>query len=392
MNLSHHIIFHDRALARRYATSKIPIDTLFEAYFDGAVDIPGDIYALMNDRQALVKHRFTAAHVKYFLGRFVPEFAGHTKAMDEKLVRGHYDRGDDFFSAFLGPRMVYTSAFFTNPSQSLETGQDQKMDMVCQKLMLKPGERMLDIGCGWGTLAMHAAQHYGVTSTGVTLSKNQAAFGNERIRATGVGEQAHIDCLDYREIPKTKFNKISNLEMVEHVGIKHLRSFYRQVYDLLDDQGLFLMQWTGLRSNANVEDLIWGLFMAKYIFPGADASLPLAPMMKAMEKSGFEIHSVENVTTHYHHTLKKWHDNWLSNKDAVTAVYGERWFRIWHVFLAWATTVAVQGTAACFQVLAHKNLNHFDRTIWVGRPSLSRRMDLSHRPVAVNGQVVATGT
>jgi cyclopropane fatty-acyl-phospholipid synthase-like methyltransferase len=388
--LTDHVIFHDAALARRYAKKKIPIDTLFEAYFDGAVDIPGDLYALLNDRQALLQQKFTPAHVKYFLGRFVPEFAGHSKAMDEKLVRAHYDRGDDFFAAFLGPRMVYTSAFFTQPSQTLEQGQDQKMDMVCQKLMLKPGERMLDIGCGWGTLAMHAAQHYGVSSTGVTLSKNQAAFGNERIRATGISE-ARIDCLDYREIPQKKFDKISNLEMVEHVGVKHLRKFYSQVYDLLDDQGLFLMQWTGLRRKSNVEDLIWGLFMAKYIFPGADASLPLAPMMNAMEKCGFEIHSVENVTTHYHHTLKKWHDNWISNKDSITVAYGERWFRIWHWFLAWATTVAKQGTAACFQVLAHKNVNHFDRSIWIGRASLSRRMDLSHRPAAAaNGRTVAT--
>jgi cyclopropane fatty-acyl-phospholipid synthase-like methyltransferase len=389
--LSDHVIFNDSSLARRYAVEPMPIDTLFEAYFDGALDIPGDIYALLNNRHALAKHTFTAAHLKYFLGRFVPEFASHSKAMDEKLVRWHYDRGDDFFAAFLGPRMVYTSAFFTHPSQSLEQGQDQKMDMVCQKLMLKPGDRLLDIGCGWGTLAMHAAEHYGVASTGVTLSKNQAAFGNGRIRATGLTDQARIECLDYREIAQKKFDKISNLEMVEHVGVKNLRSFYKQVYSLLDDQGLFLMQWTGLRRGANVEDLIWGLFMAKYIFQGADASLPLAPMMNALEKVGFEIHSVENVTTHYRYTIKKWHDNWLSNKSAITAAYGERWFRIWHVFLAWSTTIAIQGTAACFQVLAHKNLNHFDRTIWIGRPSLSRRMDLPRRPelVAANGRAVA---
>jgi cyclopropane fatty-acyl-phospholipid synthase-like methyltransferase len=390
--LSKHVIFHDDALARRYAANKMPIDTLFEAYFDGALDIPGDIYALLDDRYALAKHKFTAAHVKYFLGRFVPEFAGHSKGMDEKLVRGHYDRGDDFFAAFLGPRMVYTSAFFTHASQSLEQGQDQKMDMVCQKLMLKPGDRLLDIGCGWGTLAMHAAQHYGTASTGVTLSKNQAAFGNERIRTTGISDRARIDCLDYREIPKEKFDKIANLEMVEHVGVKNLSSFYKQVHHLLEDQGLFLMQWTGLRRGAKMEDLIWGLFMAKYIFPGADASLPLAPMMNSMEKAGFEIHSVENVTTHYRFTIKKWHNNWLSNKAAIVAAYGERWFRIWHVFLAWSTTVAGQGTAACFQVLAHKNLNHFDRTIWVGRPSLSRRMDLPRRPelVAANGRAVSS--
>ncbi len=377
--LTEHVIFHDKALAQRHAKKPIPIDTLFEAYFEGSLDIPGDIYALLADRHAVTQHKFTPAHVKYFLTRFVPEFAIHSKKMDQKLVRWHYDRGDDFFAAFLGPRMVYTSAFFTHPSQSLEQGQDQKMDMVCQKLMLKPGDRLLDIGCGWGTLAMHAARHYGASSTGVTLSKNQTAFGNARIEAAGMSTRARIDCMDYREIPKNRFDKISNLEMVEHVGVKNLAPFYEQVHDLLEDQGLFLMQWTGLRRGSSVEDLIWGLFMSKYIFAGADASLPLAPMMNALEKAKFEIHSVENVTTHYRFTIKKWHDNWLSNRQSIVATYGERWFRIWHVFLAWATTVAKQGTAACFQVLAHKNLNHFDRTIWMGKPSLSRGMDLPVR-------------
>jgi 2-polyprenyl-3-methyl-5-hydroxy-6-metoxy-1,4-benzoquinol methylase len=200
--LAQYVVFNDAALARRYANARMPIDTLFEAYFDEALDIPGDIYALLNDRYAVAKHKFTPAHVKYFLTRFVPEFAVHSKKMDEKLVRWHYDRGDDFFAAFLGPRMVYTSAFFTHPSQSLEQGQDQKMDMVCQKLMVKPGDRLLDIGCGWGTLAMHAARHYGSHSTGVTLSQNQAAYGNLRIDAAGMSDKAHIDCMDYREIPK----------------------------------------------------------------------------------------------------------------------------------------------------------------------------------------------
>src|SRR6266851_4037276 len=145
--LTQHLVFHDAALARRHARGPIPIDTLFEAYFDGAIDIPVDIYALLRDRYALAKHRFTPAHVKYFLTRFVPEFAIHSKKMDEKLVRWHYDRGDDFFAAFLGPRMVYTSAFFTHSSQTLEQGQDQKMDMVCQKLMLERDDTLLDIGC-----------------------------------------------------------------------------------------------------------------------------------------------------------------------------------------------------------------------------------------------------
>lgn len=373
-NLNDYVVFHDKALAKKFANKSIPIDTLWEAYFDGGVDIPGDIYALLQDRYAVVKHPFTKEHVKYFLSKFVPELVTHSKQLDEKLVRWHYDRGDDFFAAFLGPRMVYTSAFFTHPSETVEQGQDQKLDLVATKLMLQPGERFLDIGCGWGTLTMHVAKHYGVDATGVTISKNQTAFATERIAANGLADRARILCMDYRDIPKSgTFNKIANLEMVEHVGVKNLKPFYEQVYDLLDDQGLFLMQWTGLRRKSSQEDLVWGLFMAKYVFAGADASLPLAPMMNVMEKANWEIHSVENVSDHYRLTIRKWHDNWLSNRAAVIDLYGERWFRIWHVFLAWATTIAAQGSAACFQVIANKNLNHFDRTRWIGHASLGEQ-------------------
>src|SRR6185295_3718452 len=389
-HLTDYVAFRNSALSKRFASKPIPIDTLFEAYFDGDVDIPGDIFALFRDRYAVTRHQFTPAHVKYFLTKFVPEFAVHSKAYDQKLVRGHYDRGDDFFGAFLGPRMVYTSGFFTEPGQTVEQAQDQKMELVCRKLMLKPGETFLDIGCGWGTLVRYAVEHYGVRATGVTLSKNQAVWGNDQIAKAGLADRAYNLSVDYRDIPKGRFQKIANLEMVEHVGIKHLGAFYRQVYELLADQGLFYMQWTGLRRGSSIEDLVWGLFMAKYIFQGADASLPMAPMINYMERAGFEIHSVENVTEHYRLTIRGWHANWMNHKDEIVKNYGERWYRIWHVFLAWAATVAGQGTAACFQIVSNKNRNDFDRSIWVGKPSLAERMDLSsvaakHLPTNGNG-------
>jgi cyclopropane fatty-acyl-phospholipid synthase-like methyltransferase len=394
--LSKYVVFNDRSLERRFTNRPIPIDTLFEAYFDGALDIPGDIYDLLEDRHAVAKHVFTKEHVTYFLTKFVPEFAVHSKEYDQKLVRGHYDRGDDFFAAFLGPRMVYTSAFFTNPEQSVEQGQDQKMDLVCKKLMVKPGDKFLDIGCGWGTLTLHAAKNYGADATGVTLSKNQAAYGNGQIANAKMSDRARVLCMDYREIPPGRYRRISNLEMVEHVGVKNLGPFYRQVYDLLDDQGIFCMQWTGLRRRSSLEDLVWGLFMAKYIFPGADASLPLAPMMNVMEKAGLEIHSVENVSEHYRLTIRKWHQNWMSNKEQIVSAYGERWYRIWHWFLAWATTVAGQGTAACFQVISHKNVNHFDRSVWIGSTGLGDRVKFAdHHEISLgtngNGKVHAVG-
>jgi cyclopropane fatty-acyl-phospholipid synthase-like methyltransferase len=365
MSLTDHVVFKDSKLAARYANKPIPMATLYEAYFDGDIDIPGDIYKMLRNRNLFVKYTLTKEHLRWAVTNFVPEVTIHSKAQDQRIVREHYDRGNDFFGWFLGERMVYTSGYFEHPGQSLEVSQDNKMHLVCKKLQLKPGERLLDIGCGWGTLTLFASKNYGVDATGVTIAERQTEFGNGRIANAGLSQRARILCKDYRDIPRQKFDKISSLEMVEHVGVKNLVSFYEQVRDLLVDDGLFLLQWTGLRRGLRPEDLIWGLFMNKYIFPGADASLPPSSMLKAMEKGGFEMNSVENISIHYAWTIKRWHDNWLSNKDAVVAAYGERWFRIWHFFLAWSTIIAEQGNAACFQVVLHKNMDAYDRTRWV---------------------------
>ena len=372
------VVFHDKQLAARYEHDKIPMSTLFEAYLDEAVDIP-DMDAFIEARGELVTYNLTADHIKFFVTRMIPEVAIHSLAQDKRIVREHYDRGDDFFEAFLGDRMVYTAGFFRDESESLEQGQDNKLDLVCRKLLVRPGDEMLDIGCGWGTLAMHAAKNFGAKTTGVTISKNQTAFGNARIAKAGLSDRARIECSDYREIPKRQFDRISSLEMVEHVGIKNLSKYFGLVYDLLKDDGIFLLQFAGLRRGGGQgvppvgmrpEDMIWGLFMNKYIFPGADASLPLSDMVKAMEKAGFDIHTAENVSIHYSITIKKWHDNWQKNRDAVLKTYGERWYRLWHLFLAWSWRIGAQGNAACFQIVAHKNLDAVDRKVFMGRSSL----------------------
>jgi cyclopropane fatty-acyl-phospholipid synthase-like methyltransferase len=372
--------FHDSKLAQKFARGKVPMTTLYEAYFDGEIDIVGDIYEFLDERDRYVKYSLTAEHIKFLFSNFIPEVAIHSKAQDERIVRGHYDRGNDFFGAFLGDRMVYTAAYFPNGPDacSLEEAQDNKMDRVCKKALVQPGHKFLDVGCGWGTLTRQAAVKFGADATGITISKNQTEFGNARLAKAGVADRARILCLDYRDIPRGTYDRITSLEMVEHVGVKNLTKFFEQMYDLLAEDGIFFLQWTGLRRGAGArahdpitglrpEDLIWGLFMNKYVFPGADASLPLSGMLIQMEKAGFEIHSVENVSIHYAWTIKKWHDNWLANKQQVLDTYGERWFRIWHLFLAWSVRIAEQGNAACFQVVANKNRDRFDRSVFVGR-------------------------
>lgn len=368
--LTDYVVFKDSALARKYVKRPIPMATLYEAYFDEALDIPGDIYTLLRSRNDFVTWSLTGEHLKWAVTNFIPEVTIHSKSQDQRIVREHYDRGNDFFGWFLGERMVYTSGFFETRGQSLEQAQDNKMNLVCKKLQLEAGERLLDIGCGWGTLTRHAAVNFGADATGVTIAERQTEFGNERIQKAGVADRARILCCDYRDIPKQRFNKISSLEMVEHVGVKNLVAFYELCRDLLEDDGLFLLQWTGLRRGLRPEDLIWGLFMNKYVFPGADASLCPSAMLKAMEKAGWETHSVENISIHYGFTIKRWHDNWLSNREAVVAAYGERWFRIWNFFLAWSVIIAEQGNAACFQVVLNKNLDGFQRTRWIDKKSV----------------------
>lgn len=252
---------------------------------------------------------------------------------DEEQVRDHYDRGDDFYAWFLGPRMIYTSGVISDihKEESLEQLQDNKLAIVCEKIDLKPGDRLLDIGCGWGTLAKFASVNYGAKATGVTLGRNQTAWGNNGLRKAGIPEeQSKILCMDYRDIPipEGNYNKITCLEMAEHVGIRHLTTFMKQVYDMLDDDGVFFLQVAGLRKAWQYEDLIWGLFMNKYIFPGADASTPLGFYISCLEAAGFEVKGLDTIGVHYSATLWRWYRNWMGNRQKVEAKYGKRWFRV----------------------------------------------------------------
>lgn len=229
--------------------------------------------------------------------------------------------------------MIYTSGIISdiNKEESLEQLQDNKLGIVCEKIGLKRGENLLDIGCGWGTLAKYASTNYGARVIGVTLGKNQTAWGNNALRKVGIQEsQSKILCMDYRDIPLPPggYSKITCLEMAEHVGVKYFSTFLKQVYDMLDDDGVFFLQIAGIRKCWQYEDLIWGLFMNKYIFPGADASTPLGWFVDKLEGAGFEVKGIDTIGVHYSATLWRWYRNWMANKEKVEAKYGKRWFRV----------------------------------------------------------------
>lgn len=292
--IEHYVTFQDAADKAKWSGDrKIPIQTFCEMYVDGKVQFNGDCLEILEYRHDWSDFRFTWSTFKYLIFTFFPDVLFHTKSQDLEQIRPNYDRGNDHYAFFLGPRMVYTSGIIsdTTREETLEEMQDNKLAIVCEKLGLKKDDRLLDIGCGWGTLAKFASVNYGARATGLTIAEHQAAWGNDVLRKAGVSQdQSHIMCMDYRDIPaSTKYDKITQLEMGEHVGVKKLTTFFRQCKDLLEDDGTMYVQLSGLRQSWQYEDFIWGLYLNKHIFRGADASTPLWNYVRSLENAGFEI-------------------------------------------------------------------------------------------------------
>ncbi|KXJ87347.1 S-adenosyl-L-methionine-dependent methyltransferase [Microdochium bolleyi] len=363
--VEHYLTFKSPEDKAKYSgRNKISMAALAEMYLDGQVDFNGDVLDILEYRHDFAHFGFTLDLFKFIIGGFFRDIIMHTKAHDESQIKPTYDTGNEHYAFFLGPRMIYTSGVISDVTreESLEELQDNKMAIVCEKIELKEGETMLDIGCGWGTLARFASVNYGAKVTGVTIASNQVLWGNDRLRNAGIPEtQSKILCMDYRDIENKKYNKITQLEMGEHVGILKLTTFFRQCYDMLEDDGIMYVQLSGLRQAWQYDDFIWGLYLNKYIFPGADASTPLWNYIRSLEMAGFECKSVDTVGVHYSGTLWRWYRNWLGNKETVNAKFGARWYRIWELFLAWSVIASRQGSATCFQMVVVKNLNHVHR-------------------------------
>jgi cyclopropane fatty-acyl-phospholipid synthase-like methyltransferase len=361
-----YITIKDPALKAKYnGRNKIPMAIFYEAYFDKKIDIVGGDANMLNVleyRMDWASMVFTADLFKFVFTTLIPDVLSHSARQDEEQVRDHYDRGNDFYEWFLGPQMIYTSGMISDPTrkETLEELQDNKLSVVCSKLNLQPTDKLLDIGCGWGTLTTFAAKNFGCDATGVTLSREQTHFGNDRIKRNGVDpSRARILCTDYRDVPVEKgyYDKVVSLEMAEHVGIRHYGRFLKSIYDRLNDDGTFLLQVAGLRPQWQFGDLIWGLFMNKYIFRGADASLHVGWVITKLEKAGFEVRSCDVLGVHYSATISRWLENWYLNEEKVRAKYGERLWRIWVYFLASSVIIAREGGSSVFQITTQKNLN-----------------------------------
>jgi len=362
-NWDESISFRDEKLSKRWRGKKIPMEVLYEAYIAEKLDFQGDVYETLKHRNQLFRFCFTWGDIRFYFKEFLTQNLTHSRRSDEGDIAHVYNRGNDFYNWFLGDTMVYTSGVFQDESETLEEAQARKLDTVCRSIQLQPGDHHLDIGCGWGPLIVHAAKEYGSISTGITLASEQAAWANQRAERAGVANRVRVIVDDYRNIPTAKYDKITCLEMAEHVGVKNFQRFLLQVRGLLKDDGVFYLQIAGLRRAWQYEDLVWGLFMAKYIFPGADASCPLGFVVSQADRAGFEVHRVENCGVHYAATIRKWYTNWISNEQAIVEKYGQRWYRLWLMFLGWSALIGDQGSSALFMVTLTKNIKNDKQTV-----------------------------
>jgi cyclopropane-fatty-acyl-phospholipid synthase len=279
----------------------------------------------------------------------------HSKASDRRAIRYHYDVSNDFYSLFLDRRMVYSCAYYRSETDSLERAQEQKLDHILNKLMLRPGESFLDIGCGWGALIIRAAGKYGARARGVTLSENQFEYVRDLIRAQGLQDRCTVELRDYRDLPETEpFDKIASVGMFEHVGLKQLPRYFAKMYALLKDGGLALNHGiTSSDVDSRETEGGAGAFIDRYVFP--DGELPhIALALREMAAAGFEVADVESLRRHYARTCHEWADRLEANRERAIAIAGERRFRIWEIYLAGCAYAFAEGWINIYQALACK--------------------------------------
>lgn len=269
-------------------------------------------------------------------GRQAAELSGqvHSIERDRAAILYHYDTSNEFFEKFLGPRVVYTSAIWDDPGEDLETAQTRKLDCLFKKLRLKPGERLLDIGCGWGAPLIHAVKNYGVTGLGVTLSTKQAEWAREKVRQAGLENRCRIEVRDYRELEEREpFNKIVMMEVGEHFGPDQFVGYFRKCFQLLRPGGVLLIQqitrFGPIGMPAARE------FSQHYVFPDGEL-VPLSLLIRDAEKAGFDVRDVESIREHYLLTLKHWLHNLEVHHDELVRITDEATFRTFRLYLAGA--------------------------------------------------------
>jgi len=281
---------------------------------------------------------------------------GAARADEKRNIQFHYDISNEFYKLFLDEAMIYTCGYFTDWSNTIDQAQQDKLEMICRKLRLKPGERLLDIGCGWGGLVCYAAKNYGVQAVGVTLSEEQCGLANETIARLGLQEQVEVRLQNYLHVDEV-FDKIASIGMYEHIGVKAYPTYFAKIQSMLAAGGLFLnhgITRRGKRKHKSFSKRPEQRALLKYIFPGGELD-DIGNTVREMEIAGFEIHDVEGWREHYAMTTEHWCECLTARKDEAIAIAGPETYRIWVAYLAGCSLAFSRGSARIYQTLAGKN-------------------------------------
>jgi cyclopropane-fatty-acyl-phospholipid synthase len=362
------IVRHPDALRRMLKASANDL-SLSEAYISGDLDVAGDIEAAMPVANYLAGRNWPAVTVlrigKNLLrlprldrqrhkSRQGAELSGelHSIERDRQAVSYHYDVSNDFYALWLDEQMVYSCAYFETEEEGLDTAQARKLDYLCRKLRLRPGDHLLDLGCGWGGLIIHAARKYGVKALGVTLSKNQAALASQRIERAGLQKQCRVELRDYRSLDRANgFEKIVSVGMFEHVGESQLASYFQHVWSLLRPGGVFLNH--GI-ANRPIDPVLKGPnFISRYVFPDGDL-VPINSTLRYAEEAGFEARDVESLREHYTMTLRHWARRLELHRDQALRVVDEPTYRVWRLFLPGSAYGFAAGLLNVYQTVLLK--------------------------------------
>lgn len=276
----------------------------------------------------------------------------HSRERDRQVVTYHYDVSNDFFALWLDRKMVYSCGYFEKPDDDLDAAQERKLDYLCRKLRLRPGESLLDIGCGWGGLVMHAARNYGVEARGITLSRPQADLANIRIREAGLGDRCRVEVGDYRELEEPEgFDKLVSVGMFEHVGESQLSEYFSRSWCLLRPAGVFLNH--GISRSISELKRTGPSFIDTYVFPDGEL-LPISTTLRVAETSGFEVRDVESLREHYALTLRHWVRRLEAQHDLACRTVDEVVYRTWRLYLAGSAHGFETGLINVYQVLLVK--------------------------------------
>ena len=345
-----------------------------EAYVYGDVDIEGDVFGIFPVADYLLRERALGLREKLGLARRLrslprsprardgrrapePEITArrYSKEYDRQAVTSHYDLPQELFPLYLGRYLLYTSAYFASPDEDLDTAQERKLDLICRKLRLQPGERLLDVGCGWGSLSIWAARHYGVRAHGVTLSEPQAERARERAEEAGVADLVRFGARDYRDVESREgYDKIAAIEMYEHVAPHQLVDFFGRIHSLLRPGGAFMNQ--GIVRRIDFDQAVkrrGDSFMERWVWPNC-VLVPVSEALRAAELAGFEIRDVENMRDHYTLTLTHWCRNVEANREQVIRLLGDDGYRLWRLWTAGAAYANERRHVGVHQVLHSK--------------------------------------